>query len=69
MMWLKILLLELRFKQNEHMKLYLYSDSAIKLAKNPVCHEKMKHVEVDCPLIREKIATKDMELFYVNTVY
>lgn len=51
------------------MKLHSYSDSAIKLAKNPVYHERAKHVEVHCHYIREKIATTDVVLSYVNTTH
>lgn len=51
------------------MKLHSDSDSAIKLAKNPVCHERAKHVEVHCHYIREKIATTDVVLSYVNTTH
>lgn len=43
------------------MRLYSESDSAIMLVKNPVRHERTKHVEVNCHFIREKIATKDAE--------
>lgn len=47
--------------------LFCDCESAIKLAKNPVCHERTKHVEVDCHFIKEKIEGKDVVLVYTNT--
>lgn len=42
--WSMILLQVMACKQNEPMVLHCDGDSAIKLAKNPVYHEKTKHV-------------------------
>ena len=47
----------------------LYSDSilAIKLANNPVYHEKTKHVEIDYHFIRENFEKEDVLLIQVHT--
>ena len=67
LLWLRILLEELGFKQGNPMILYSDSTSAIKLANNPVYHEKTKHVEVDCLFIQEKIKKEDALLVQVPT--
>eukprot|EP00268_Persea_americana_P032214 TRINITY_DN31615_c1_g1_i1.p1 TRINITY_DN31615_c1_g1~~TRINITY_DN31615_c1_g1_i1.p1 ORF type:complete len:137 (-),score=12.61 TRINITY_DN31615_c1_g1_i1:29-439(-) len=54
LLWLRILLDELGFKQDGPMFLYSDITSAIKLANNLVYHEKTKHVEVVCHFIHEK---------------
>lgn len=69
LIWLKTLLSKMGFKQNEPIKLHSTGNSTIKLAKNPVCHERTKHMEVDWHYIREKIATKDVVLSYVHTTH
>ena len=48
LLWLRILLEELGFNQGGLMHLYSESVLAIKLANNPVFHEKTNHVEIDC---------------------
>ena len=60
LLWLRILLEELGFKQCSLMNVYSDSTLAIKLANNPVYHEKTKHAEVDCHFIREKIEKEDV---------
>lgn len=55
LLWLRILLDELGFKQDGPMHIYSDSTSTIKLANNPVYHDKTKHVEVDCHFIKENI--------------
>lgn len=49
------------------MTLHCDSETTIKLAKNSVCHEQTKHVEVDCHFIKEKIESKDVALVYTNS--
>lgn len=44
--WLRRLLKEINFSQDEATPIYLDSKSAIELAKNPVHHERSKHIDV-----------------------
>ena len=56
LIWLNQLLRELRFGKDEQMTLMCDNQAALHIASNPVFHERTKHIEVDCHLIREKIA-------------
>ena len=53
LIWLKQLLQELRFGNDEQMALVCDNQAALHIALNPVFFEKTKHIEVDCHFIRE----------------
>ena len=60
LLWLKILLDELKFMiieiyENELMKVYYDNKAIIAISYNPVRHNKTKHVEVYRHFIKEKI--------------
>jgi hypothetical protein len=55
MIWVRRLLIELGVVFNNLMRLYCDSQSAIHIAKNQVFHERTKHIEVDCHLIRDRV--------------
>ena len=55
LLWLKIILEDLKFKWEGPMKLYCDNKSAIDIAHNPVQHDRTKHVEVDRHFIKEKL--------------
>ena len=67
LIWLKHLLQELRFGNDEQMKLIYDNQAALHISSNPVFHEKTKHIEVDCHFIREKIASGCMTTSFVNS--
>lgn len=50
--WLRGLLTELGFSQDQPTKLHADNTSAIQIVANPVYHERTKHIEVDCHFIR-----------------
>ena len=66
LIWLKHLLQELRFENDEQMKLICDNQTALHIGSNPVFHERTKHLKVDCHFIREKIASKCMTTTFVN---
>ena len=66
-LWLRKLLLGVRFKPKETMKLYCDNKSARDIADNPMQHDKTKHVEVDRHFIKEKLEKKIVSIPFVNS--
>lgn len=54
-MWLHRMLTELRVPTNYTVNLLCDNKAAISIAKNPVHHDRTKHVEIDRHFIKEKI--------------
>lgn len=53
--WLSYLLHDLHLPSTEPYTIYCDNKSAVYLAHNPSFHERTKHIEIDCHIIREKI--------------
>ena len=54
LIWLKHLLQELRFGNDEQMKLICDNQAALHISSYPVFHERTKYIEVDCHFIIER---------------
>ena len=67
LIWLKHLLQELRFRNDEQMKLTCDNQAALHISSNPVVHERTKHIEVDCHFLIKKIASGCMTTNFVNS--
>jgi hypothetical protein len=65
--WLRSLLEEIGFTVQLPMPLYCDNQAAIHIASNPVFHERTKHIEVDCHLVREKLTGGVIATPYVST--
>lgn len=63
--WLRNLLKELKMPQEEPMEICVDNKSALALAKNPVFHERSKHIDTRYHFIRECIEMKEVKLKYV----
>lgn len=66
-LWLKILLEELKAKLEFPLKIYCDNKAAINISHNPVHHDRTKHVEVDRHFIKEKIEDGTVCMTYVPT--
>ncbi|KAM1977528.1 hypothetical protein ACFX16_014315 [Malus domestica] len=65
--WLRNLLKELSMPQEEPTEIYVDNKSAIALEKNPVFHDRSKHIDTHYHYIRECIARKDVQVEYVKS--
>ncbi|KAM2718779.1 hypothetical protein EV1_030652 [Malus domestica] len=65
--WLRNLLKELSLPQEEPTEIYVDNKSAIALAKNPVFHDRSKHIDTRYHYIRECITRKDVQVEYVKS--
>ncbi|CAJ2639360.1 unnamed protein product [Trifolium pratense] len=65
--WLRNLLKELSLPQKEPTKIFVDNKSAIALAKNPVFHDRSKHIDTRYHYIRECVSNNDVKLEYVKT--
>ena len=48
LIWLKLLLQELRFGKDEQRMLVCDNQASLHIASNPVFHERTKHIETNC---------------------
>ena len=55
MPWLRRILEQLQMPIHMPMKLYCDNKAAMRIAQNPIQHDRMKHVEIDRHFIKEKI--------------
>lgn len=65
--WLRKVLNELKFSQKEATEIHVDNKSAIALARNPVFHDRSKHIDTRYHYIRECVANKEVQLKYVKT--
>ncbi|KAK2985059.1 hypothetical protein RJ640_022937 [Escallonia rubra] len=65
--WLRSLLNELSFIQDESTHIYVDNKSTIALAKNSVFHDRSKHIDTQYHFIRESIAKKQVQVKYVKS--
>ena len=65
--WLHQLLMEVGIKTPVPTKLWCHNQTAIHIASNLVFHERTKHIEIDCHIIREKMQLGLISIGYVNT--
>lgn len=53
--WIRYLLADLEVSHVQPVQLYCDNKAALHIAANPIFHERTKHIEIDCHIVREKI--------------
>ncbi|GAU35284.1 hypothetical protein TSUD_274860 [Trifolium subterraneum] len=64
--WLNYLLTDLQVQTTKLPTLYCDSQSALHIASNPVFHERTKHIDIDCHIVREKLQAGLMKLSSIS---
>lgn len=65
--WLLYLLRDLHVLHNKLVLMYCDNQAALHIAANLVFHEKSKHIDVDCHIVRNRILDGAIKIFYVST--
>eukprot|EP00253_Pinus_taeda_P011831 PITA_11831 len=65
--WLRRMLADMHASQTSPTSLFCDNQGVLKLAKNPVFHERTKHVETHCHYIRQLVEDGSVQLRYVPT--
>ena len=65
--WLRSLLKKLQMLQEEATKIFVDNQSALALAKNPVFHDRSKHIDMRFHFIQECITRKEVHLESVKS--
>jgi len=65
--WLKRLLQELQIEHQKSIKLWSDSQSAISIVRNPVHHDRTKHVEIDRHFISDNASRGVVDVAYIPT--
>ena len=65
--WLRKLLSEVQEPQQEATEIYMDSKSAIQLAKNPVFHDRSKHIDTKYHFIKDCVKNKEVQLVHTRS--
>ena len=66
-MWISQLLMEVVIKTSILAKLWCDNQVALHIVSNPIFHERIKHIEIDCHFVCKKIQLGLISTGYVKT--
>nr|GFC31219.1 putative copia-type protein [Tanacetum cinerariifolium] len=66
-LWIRKLLSEIGYHSTQTSKIMCDNKAAIQISKNPVQHDRTKHIEVDRHFIKEKLENGIIELLFVRS--
>lgn len=68
-MWLQTLLAELRLPLQTKPQVYCDNMSTVLLTRNPILHNRTKHLELDLYFVREKVLEGQISVFHIASLH
>ena len=65
--WILYFLKDIGVHHEREVLLFCDNQAALPIGSNPVFHERTKHIEIDCHVVRDKVLEKVIKLNHVRT--